>query len=340
MPVIETTPAPTTTRRPPHEVLGAPPGAGSPYGATYYRRVTRCAREHGLATVARVQPAVTGEALSLGWAYHYALEAYYRALQSWHGSALDGPAAQSMRRRDAAWDRAYADARDAAMRVVDAFEREPGYEDFHATLSRCVACYLDVARSDRWFVLAVEETLGIVRPAPYSARLDLVVAVLGDEPQDDVVWVVEHKTARGIGPSVLSGYQLDLQTLGQAYLWRACVDGSAYPPCLGVRVAITSKARVPQHVRVDAIYSAAHFVAFEASLRAAARTAEVGAQLGFPPNFGSCAGAVRGYGQCPYYQLCFGAPALDVRALDPATLPPGYVVSPPTDATRVDDEEE
>lgn len=326
MPTITTTTAVGSGRRSPHEVLGVAPGSGSPRGATYWRRVLRCPREHALATIARIVPERTSEALSLGWAYHQALEAYYRAVLAWHGTDLGGERVTAIRCGAPEWHQARAEAQRAAWRVVHAFEREPGYEEFHATLSRAVAAYLDVAAEEKWAVLAVEETLAVVRPAPYTARLDLVAVALGATPEEDVTWVVEHKTARGIGADTLSGYQLDLQTLGQAYLWTRCVDQGAYPPCRGVKVAITSKAKTPQHIRVDAIFGDQHLEAFEWSLEAAAAQERALEAHGYAPNFSACAGAVRGYSRCAYYDLCFAQPRMDVHDIRHDDLPPGFMV--------------
>ena len=80
---------------------------------------------------------------------------------------------------------------------------------------RCLKSYFEKARAQRYFYLAVEETLQTTLPIEYSARLDAIVVDMGETPAHDVTRAVEYKTARALAANLLAGYQLNLQTLGQ-----------------------------------------------------------------------------------------------------------------------------
>lgn len=275
-------------RRPAPVVLDASAPAqtsGSPRGSSYYKRLRRCPREHALAKHALLAPVRDDEALTVGWLFHLGLEVYYRA-------QLAG--ADLVEREREVW---------AKLRPI---ATEPGYEDTYVTLERCLASYFDRWRDvDHWRVLAVEETVGVRwGRMEYSARFDLLVENLDDKG----FWIVEHKTARALTSDLIEGYQLDLQTLGQVWLARSCLDLKALPPFRGVVVNITTKHVKPQHQRVLVCPSDAHLRAWQQSMGDWTSIAQRMEELGYPQAFGTCTGPDRGYRRCNYFELCHGWP--------------------------------
>lgn len=279
------TPAPQGPRTPAHEVLGVEAGSGSAAGSTYWKGLRLCPREHGLRHEARLSPVKRdSEALTLGWLFHLALETYYGALRD----ATTRPIAES-----SAWAK------------IEPLADHPDYRDTYAEVERMLASYFDAYRETdaSWRVVAVEETLEYVDPGMrYSARLDTVIE------RDGGLWILEHKTAKTIGADLITGYQLDLQILGQVWLLQKCVDLSTYPPLRGVIVNITSKHKPPRHERVEVMPSSAHLDAFEQSMRDWHALEGVVKKLGYPRALGNCAGAARFWGKCDYYDVCHGWP--------------------------------
>jgi hypothetical protein len=316
---------PAAERRAPGVVLGLaqPYGAASPRGNSYYSRALRCSREHALASVVRLRPKRDDDALTTGWLGHHALEAYYRVIQQrqqaegieWARTQPGGvdPATRAL-------------AEEAAYASVAPMAREPGYEDTFNVLMTCLRSYFDFCRADRWFILAVEEQLASTHPILYTARLDLVVVEMGNTPDEDRVLLPEHKFLRAITGDTLSGYQLHLQTLGQAWLYLRCVDVSQYPRFAGVLVNITSKTKVPKHMRVEVPPTAQGMQAFERAVRGYEEMLDTAQRLNYPPNFTVCSGATRGFRSCQFYHLCFSAPDLSVERLLEESEPPfGFV---------------
>lgn len=316
---------PAADRRAPGVVLGLaqPYGAASPRGNSYYSRALRCSREHALASVVRLRPKRDDDALTTGWLGHHALEAYYRVIQQrqqaegieWARTQPGGvdPATRAL-------------AEEAAYASVAPMAREPGYEDTFNVLMTCLRSYFDFCRADRWFILAVEEQLASTHPILYTARLDLVVVEMGNTPDEDRVLLPEHKFLRAITGDTLSGYQLHLQTLGQAWLYLRCVDVSQYPRFGGVLVNITSKTKIPKHMRVEVPPTAQGMQAFERAVRGYEEMLDTAQRLNYPPNFTVCSGATRGFRSCQFYNLCFSAPDLSVERLLEESEPPfGFV---------------
>jgi hypothetical protein len=288
-----TLPPDTSKRRPAEVVLGVEDGGASAAGSTYYKTMRRCPREHALLHVAGLRPQRRSEALTVGWLFHHALEAYYRSGDE-----------------KAAWE------------AIQALAHEPGYEETYPAVERMVGSYLERYRHhDRWQVLAVEETLAYQDKAlSYSARLDLVV----HDKADDRLWLVEHKTARTITADLLSGYQMDMQILGQVWLFNRCVDVTKYPKLAGVRVNITTKAAAPKHERVEVYPSKGHLDAFEESLRGWASLVPEYAKLGWPKALGNCTGPVRYFGTCDFFDLCHGRPEATVAQIAREEPPIGF----------------
>lgn len=316
---------PAADRRAPGVVLGLaqPYGSASPRGNSYYSRALRCSREHALASVVRLRPKRDDDALTTGWLGHHALEAYYRTIQTkqqaegleWARTQPGGvdPATRAL-------------AEQAAYDAVAPMGDEPGYADTYATLMTCLRSYFDFCKADRWFVLAVEEQLASTHPVLYTARLDLVVIELGNTPDEDRVLLPEHKFLRAITGDTLSGYQLNLQTLGQAWLYLHCVDVARYPRFGGVLVNITSKTKIPKHMRVEVPPTAAGMRAFVTAVQGYEEILDTAQRRDYPPNFTACSGATRGFRACSFYNLCFAAPDLSVeRLLDEQEPPFGFV---------------
>jgi hypothetical protein len=290
----------TSARRPAQAVLGVLDAGASSAGSTFWKTMRRCPREHALRHVAGLRRASSGsEALTVGWLYHLALEAYYSSL---------------LKDADGASDEA------AAWAAIRALEREPGYEETYPEVERLLAGYFETyRRQDAWKVLAVEETLSSEDEGlHYSARLDLVIEEAGR------VWIVEHKTARAITPDLLSGYQLDMQILGQVWLFGRCVDLSTYPTLGGVIVNIATKTKVPKYERVRVYPSRAHLQAFEESMRAWSALVPAYQSLGWPKALGNCTGAARFFGQCDYFDLCHGRPEASLATVASEEPPFGF----------------
>lgn len=337
---------PAAPRRAPHAVLDSF-GGGSPYGSTTYKRKRLCPFEDALVSVVRLRPERNNEALDVGWIYHAALEAYYRALRA-HQEALGAPPARSDK---AAWQHyffgASSAAENAALDVVDAFKAEPGYRQTHYDVERVVAGYFERYRSeDQHRILAVEETLiyeelnpppirlseenneggGVVSLTPfcYSARLDVVIQDCA--PGRDGVYVKEHKSAKFINEDLIHGYQQDMQILGQYWLMQRCVDLAALPaPLKGVIINLATKEKTPRYERVEVCPSPYHLRAFEDSARRWSVMNTLFEWAGHPKALGSCAGALRGYSRCAYYDLCHAYPERTIADFVREAPPVGFM---------------
>lgn len=298
----------------------------SPRGSTYWTRFLTCPREARLSEI--LAPFRTTQALSTGFAWHLALEMFYTAWLE---------------------KKSYAEAQEAGFAAIAPLKDtgEEGYTEMYELLGRMLTAYFRQYESDfqHWMILAVEETLGVSEPMEYTARLDLVIL----DKRTGAIWPVEHKSARALQASIIEGYQLNMQILGQAYLFEKCVDtkaiGGVYS---GVNVSITTKhkptkknAEPTQFQRVPVLPSPEHLQAFESSIIRWTYIREVYAAQGYPPDFSKCSGYARGYGRCPFFTLCYAKPNMDLdeieqlalaAATEPEKLPFGFV--PATALTR------
>ena len=337
---------PTAPRRAVDDVLGVK-GGGSPYGSTTYKRKRLCPFEDGLVSVARLRPDRDAEALDVGLICHAAWEAYYRTILE-HQRELPVPD----RRDTAAMERycfgATSRAENAALDVVELFAEEPHYRATYDTCTKLIAGYFDRYRGhDWWQILAVEETLiyqdaepyGLPRlydednhgkhaipfePFAYSARLDTMIRDIA--PGRGGVYNVEHKTAKFINEDLVYGYQQDMQILGQHWLIDRCIDPDALPgPVMGVIVNIGTKQKTATFERVEVCPSPYHLAAFEDSARRWWVVNQLtGDFAGFPKALGSCAGALRGYSRCSYYDLCHAYPERTMQDFIELPPPVGY----------------
>jgi len=332
---------PNGPRRPPHVVAGVA-GGGSPYGSTTYKRARLCPFEDALVSVARLRPDRNKEPLDVGWIVHLCWEAYYKVIKN-HQDALGDP---PPRADSNAWEHYFWGAIPAAERAVleilTRFEEEPGYGRTIEACTRVINAYMEYyRRQDTWRILAVEETLVIEQPLAraytlidqdgdkivydlwqYSCRLDLLIEDWkAFEPE---LWVVEGKTAKMLSEDLLSGYQLDMQILGQAWLFENCVDLSKYAPYKGVIVNIVTKHMQPKCERLQVCPSREHLAEFERSTKQWGLSREVNRALGHPRSLGSCAGALRGYAKCAYYELCHSRPSWGIADFERNDPPPGF----------------
>lgn len=298
--------------------------AASARGSTYWKQLRRCPREHALHELG-LRGGQPSEALAVGALFHLGLEAYYRAIQA-HQDTLD-----SARRDDAYFWGGAGLAERAAFAALTALEDEPGYEETHAEVERLLVNYFTRYRhEDRWRVLAVEETLEVDLPAlAYSARLDLVI----EDEADKRTKIVEHKTARAITADLIQNYQMDLQILGQVWLWNELVDPVAYYPFGGVVIDMTTKRKRPgpEFERLLVNPSRYHLDAFAESQVAWEVLRDAYAQVGYPKALGNCVGAARYFSTCTYYDLCHGRPEFSVvdwqREVEAHGAPFGFVLS-------------
>jgi hypothetical protein len=115
------------------------------------------------------------------------------------------------------------------------------------------------------------------------------------------------------------------------------VDVAQYPRFAGVLVNITSKTKVPKHMRVEVPATARGLRAFEQAVKGYEEVLDTAQRLNYPPNFTVCSGATRGFRACQFYNLCFSAPDLDVERLLEEDQPPfGFV----RDTADVESDEE
>lgn len=319
----------TAPRRPPDVVLGVP-GGGSPFGSTRYKRARLCPFEDAMVSIAKLRPKRDKEPLTVGWILHQCWEAYYLTIKA-HQDKLAFP----KRKNRPAWEwyfyGAEPEAEKAGLRILELFEKEEGYLDTLATCGRVFQAYCEhYRRSAEWKILAVEETLVMERPVAesfgkplslvdqdgdridydvwrYSARLDLVIERW--DIGDPALWIVEHKSAKFLSADLLSGYQLDMQILGQVWLVKNTVDLTQYSPFKGVIVNIATKHATPKFERLEVCPSTDHLAEFERSTQQWGLMNEVYKGLGHPRALGTCAGALRGYSQCAYYDCCHTKPS-------------------------------
>lgn len=309
----------TPERRSLGDVLGIKDTGASPFGSTFYKTVLACPREHGLRYHVGLVPAVTKDQLAAGWIWHYCLQRYYEIIQ------------QHQRKSNARYDSAdylWGGAKAGlakAYEIVEAFEREPGYEKVIDDVRRMLDRYFDVySDRDRWQIVAVEETLLYQGPIYYSARLDLIV----NDFERGGLWIVEHKTARSITADLLDNYQLDLQILGQVWLFKHCVNLKRYPHFQGVKINIATKHKTPQLTRVDVSPSDDHLAAFYSSQVQWRKLKGYMQKLGWPQSLGHCSGYARGYSKCTYFELCHGQPQRSVADWQRESAPYGFVKLP------------
>ena len=197
------------------------------------------------------------EALTQGFTFHLALEMYYKAVRA-HQRGLSITAPQ-----DAEFQ-VPPEAERAAWDAIEPLRKAEGYEKTYGEIERMLASYFDLYRAqDRWRVIDVEVTLAHYTEAfEYSARLDLLV----EDIDRGGTWIVEHKTARAFTEDLITGYQMDQQILGQAWLLKHCIPTSRLGDFRGVLINLTSKHKSPQHMRIEVMPSDRHLEEFVSSL--------------------------------------------------------------------------
>jgi len=285
------------TRRRVDDVLGIEGGA-SAAGSSYWKRIRRCPREHALAQIL-VKDGAGSENLDLGLLFHHGMENYYDMIAT---SPTDVGLAEQ-----ACWE------------SLQAFESEEGYEKTYPEVERLLAAYFDHYRGhDQWRIIAVEETLEYAGAFRYTARIDLIVEINGG------MWVVEHKTARSISADLLSGYQMDIQILGQVWLLQQCVDLDKYPPLKGVLVNIVSKHKPPRFERIEVMPSRHHLAEFEKSMLAWSAIANTYERLDYPKALGNCTGPAQYFRVCDFYDICHGHPLETVDDTMACDAPYGF----------------
>jgi len=335
--------APTTSARTDHRAPGLVLGLDNPFGApsargsTYWSRLMTCPREHALHNLAGLRSERPQMALTVGFLVHHGLEVYYRSLMEsqrpWRAAALADLEVKGDYPISPDDDRAFKQAAaDAAFASLTPLATEPGYEQISDQVDRILSGYFDLALLDQHMVLAVEENLEHIRRSlAYTARIDLLVQDYGERRG---VWIVEHKTAKALNESLIEGYQLNLQILGQVWLFKKVFDSRHTPVYRGVLVQILTKTAVPKYHRVHVTPSPAHLSQFEESLKSWKAIEKTMSKRGWPANFTKCAGYARGYSRCVYYNLCHSMPDASIEELTTSEPPLGYVrdSNPDTDS--------
>lgn len=268
-----------------------------------------CPREHALYSLG-IRSGVEQEPLTLGFLFHLGLEVFFKSIQA-HQESIGWNPPLTEKEMDHFCFGNLAEAERAAWDTLDPIREEPGYAKTYAMVEKLLVNYFEKWRGrDYWRIVAVEETLEYVDPEfEYTARLDLIIEELFGDTRALGTWIVEHKTAGTITEDLLMNYAMDLQILGQKWLFETCVDTSQLPPFRGVIVdIITTRHKVPRTERVVVNPSHYHTDAFEDSQRRWSRLATAFAAEGWPKALGNCAGAARFFKTCPYYTLCEGRP--------------------------------
>lgn len=279
----------------------------------------QCPREHLICNELGWLPETRGDALDHGLVWHYALEAYYRALQNYQQAGTG----------------TLVDCEKAAFELLECFSSEPGYEEIYDISSLMLNQYLQrFSRSDaeEWEVVGVE--VGLV-PASvvlecfgfeYSTRLDLLI--IDRSIDDEILRIVEHKSAARLDPTTISGYTHDLQTLGQIWLAENFLDFEHYPPFLGSLVNVTTKSKKqPLCERLPVQPSVDQLACFEDTMRYWNHVLEFYRGTRYRKNYGLC---TRRYGRCPNFDLCRSMPDATaddlVRMHKEDDIPPGFIV--------------
>ncbi len=331
---------PKAPRRPAHVVLGVF-GGGSPHGSTRYKTRRLCPFEDGLITVAKLRPTRTHEALDTGWICHAAWEAYYGTIRTYQ-KTFNGLPRKDSARHEFFWG-ALPEAERAAIAVIESYRNEPNYGGTYEDALRVITHYVDhYRREDWWEIVATEETIvyeeeletpirlynadGSIAVEQthwrYSTRLDTLV--INHAPGLYGLYDVEGKTTKIINQDLIHGYQQDMQVLGQQWLIEHCLDLDEFPPWKGVIVNIASKAPTPKFERVHCIGSPYHLAAWERSTRQWAFANAFLAEIDYPKSLGSCAGALRGYSRCAFYDLCHAFPEKTLKDFTDEPPPFGF----------------
>lgn len=308
-------------RRDPDVVLGVP-GGPSRRGSTYWSRYLHCEFEHYLANVLAWSAEQLGDALATGIVWHHGLEHYYLDRQSWQERAI--AADPNLDRRDPHFLCGNSDGPRKFYEAIQPFSGEKGYEDIYEDVARMAEAYVAKWRYEPFEILAVEDTLEVAEPLPYSSRLDLVV--VDWTSRLPAMRIIEHKSAYRMDHYVLEGYTQDLQTLGQVYLFEKYVDLEKYPPFIGSLVNITSKTKNPECDRIHVQPSPEALKVWESAMleyerrRNSAENANA-----YVKNYAAC---TRRYGRCEFFDLCRSFPSIDIERAkamtDAGELPPGY----------------
>jgi hypothetical protein len=304
-----------THRRKVDEII--PNDGASPTGSTFYKSAMGCAFEHALSNVYKIRPKRQNEAFGVGTIFHKALEVYYKFVLAFQQD-LDAKGAP---RDDYYYFGCQLEAQRAAWDTVSVFATEPGYTQTWEVVERIVTAYFEkYAGIDRWRILAVEETLRFTsEELDFSARLDLVIETEGR------TWLVEHKTAKSISADGLDHYDMDLQTLGQNWLFQNCVDGAQLEPLAGCIVNIVTKHKTTQIFRKPVCPSRDHLAMFELAIRGWFLLRLEQERLGWPRSLGHCAGFARGYSKCQFFDVCRNWPTLTLEEIA-ANPPDGFHV--------------
>lgn len=310
-------------RRDPDIILGVP-GGPSRRGSTYWSRYLHCEFEHYLANVLRWSAEQMTEALATGIVWHHGLERYYFDRQAWQEHALvQDPA---LNKRDPHFLCGNPNGPQKFYEAIQPFSSEPGYEEIYENVARMAEAYIAKWRFEPFEILAVEDTLEVAEPLPYSSRLDLVVVDWTSHTA--AMRIIEHKSAYRMDHYVLEGYTQDLQTLGQVYLFEKYVDLDKYPPFIGSLVNITSKTKSPECDRIHVQPSPEALAVWErAMLVYEQRRTLVEQGETYVKNYAAC---TRRYGRCEFFDLCRSFPSIDEKRARSMTeageLPPGYKV--------------
>lgn len=338
---------PTPDRRSYDEVLGLLDENGelirsssSPRGSTYWKRLRRCPHEHALYQGGLRKDSPLNDHLTIGLMVHRAMEHFYGAQIPDHGvDPRQLARGHSYRTLDTGEYQTRLAPETAAWRSIEMFSDEPGYETTFHTVQRMLTGYFELYREldFRWKVHAVEETVSYREPLmEWTGRYDGLIE------RDGMLWLLEHKTATSITPDLLSGYQLDMQMLGYVWLYQKVIDTTKFPPLGGLIVNILTKPKTMnsacKYERVEVCPNRDHLAAFEDSMRRWITLRGAYEAVDWPRALGNCAGAVRYFSNCDYFDLCHSRPDVPVAKLLREEPPTGFVLVD-MDALGIDPDE-
>lgn len=287
-------------RTPFEEVLGVE-GGGSPYGSSVMKGLRICPRSYALKHIVGLTPEVRygDDPIDVGLLFHHALCEYYRVFQRAKVRTTHLPTKREAERE--------------AYRSLAPFRTHTDWEEPVAEVEHLLAAYFEGHAEDDFEVLAAEWTLiarrkriapdGTIQRIVYSARLDTVVRC----HTRGGIWILEHKSMKQASATVLEGYQMDLQIVGQVQLvhWQR---PKIARHLRGVIIDIITRHKTPQLYRVEVCPSPQHRKAFVRSLYDWEETKKLWERLGWPMAFGNCSGGPQYFKKCQFFDVCHGHP--------------------------------
>jgi len=206
-------------------------GGGTPWGSSRWAVFERCEYLYWLKYVKRMKLAEPSHPLEIGGLVHECLAAYFQTFLDWaddeSSKACDQACLESMFRLVDLNTKPIPHIANEARRLLQGWLVINGPGTSHDERAR---------------TLAVEAFAEVNRDGfPYSTRFDRLLW----DPELDGVVIEETKTASRYSESLLLGYRMDPQFLGQQYVYRRGRLDRKYGPLRGYRVNLIVKTKGP-----------------------------------------------------------------------------------------------